>query len=172
MDVFIGCLLSCSWQYQTKGFAFCNGQLMPINQNQALFSLLGTVFGGNGVSTFGLPNLQGRTPIGFGNGSGLSPYVLGQVGGEAAHTLALGEMPQHAHTLSGNSATAGTDKITGNSPAVSPAGTPIYGPSAGLALMNPASISKTGGNQPHENRQPFLVINWVIALNGIFPSRN
>jgi microcystin-dependent protein len=172
MDVFVGSLMACSWQYQTRNFAFCNGQLMAINQNQALFSLLGTSFGGDGRTTFGLPNLQGRTPIGFGNGQGLSPYIIGQNAGEAAHTLSIGEMPQHVHTLSGNSATAGTDKITGNSPAVSPAGTPIYGPSANLTLMNPASISKIGGSQAHENRQPFLVINWVIALNGIFPSRN
>jgi microcystin-dependent protein len=172
MQIYIGALIACSWQYQTRNFAFCNGQLMPINQNQALFSLLGTVFGGDGRVNFGLPNLQGRTPIGFGNGQSLSPYVIGQVGGEAAHTLSVGEMPTHIHNLNGNSATAGTDKVPGNSPAVSPAGTPIYGPSANLTLMNPASIAKAGGGQAHENQQPFLVINWVIALNGIFPSRN
>jgi microcystin-dependent protein len=171
-EVFLGSLMSVGFNFPPRGFALCNGQIMAINQNQALFALLGTTFGGDGIRTFALPNLQGRTPIGSGAGPGLPNFTLGEIGGQEAHTLISSEMPGHVHALSANSAAAALPKVTGNSPAVSPGATPIYGPAQGLKAMNPGALAATGGNQPHENRQPFLVINWLIALQGIFPTRN
>jgi microcystin-dependent protein len=163
---FVGQLLLASFNFAPKGFAQCNGQLMAINQNQALFSLLGTTYGGDGRVNFGLPNLQGRTPVGAGNG-----IVLGQVGGEDAHTLNQNEVPPHTHQLMGTLATATTDSPNGALAAATTSLTP-YTSASGLVQMNPASISTVGSSQPHENRQPFLVMNWCIALQGIFPSQN
>ncbi|MEI9863751.1 MAG: tail fiber protein [Limisphaerales bacterium] len=153
-----------SFNFAPKGWALCNGQTLPINQNQALFSLLGTTYGGNGTTTFALPNLQGRTPIHFGNS-----FVLGQNGGEAAHTLIVSEMPQHTHLplVSSNPASQGSPQsnffANGNQPAFD--ATPT-GP------MKAAAVGNYGGSQPHENMPPYLVLNFVIALVGIFPSRN
>lgn len=169
---FLGSLMSCSWQYATKGYAWCNGQLLPISVNQALFSLLGTTFGGDGRTNFGLPNLIGRTPISFGRGNGLADYTLGQPGGEQAHTLISTEMPTHNHTMFATGAPSALPKVGGNALGVTAAPVPIYGPAANLSIMNPQAVSMAGNSQPHENRQPFLVINWVIALVGIFPSQN
>jgi microcystin-dependent protein len=153
-----------SWNYPPKGWAFCNGQLLPINQNQALFSILGTTYGGNGQTTFALPNLQGRTPIHPGNG-----VILGQVAGEENHTLIISELPTHLHTLAASSAGPDQGLPTGNEWAAS---TSAYNSGSPNASMNPASISNVGGSQPHTNMQPYLVLNFVIALQGIFPSRN
>jgi microcystin-dependent protein len=154
-----------SFGFPPKGWALCDGQLLPINQNQALFSLLGTTYGGDGRVNFGLPNLQGRAPIHMGSG-----HTLGERGGEQAHTLSISEIPTHTHSLMATS-TAGTAAIApGNLLAGSPS--QLYQtPDSNLAAMNAASIANVGGSQAHLNMQPFLVLNFSIALQGIFPSQ-
>jgi len=177
---FMGELRIMSFNFAPQGWAQCNGQLLSINQNQALFSLLGTTYGGNGQTNFALPNLRGRVPLHVGEG-----FVLGEVIGQASHTLTVSEMPQHFHMLRGD----------GTTPAANNVGTPAAGmtfgqttgsPASGAAFaynmyaaapnsgttLNPASIAMAGGNQPHENRQPFTVLEICIALQGAFPSRN
>jgi len=161
---FLGQLMLASWNYAAKGWATCNGQLMAINQNQALFSLLGTTFGGDGRVNFALPNLQGRTPVGFGNG-----IQLGQVGGEEFHTLSVAEVPTHTHSLQ---AASGANATKPGGALVAGGGANLFTGASNLAAMNPATIANSGGSQPHENRQPYLVMNWLIALTGIFPSQN
>ena len=152
-----------SFNFAPKGWAQCNGQLLPINQNQALFSLLGTTYGGNGQTTFALPNLQGRIPIHFGN------HTLGEFSGEENHTLINSEMAAHSHLVSASDAVPNQGLPTGNMWAN---GTSAYSNASPDSSMIPASISSVGGSQPHTNVQPFLVLNFVIALQGIFPSRN
>ena len=142
----------------------CNGQLLPINQNQALFSLLGTTYGGDGRVNFALPNLQGRVPFHMGNG-----LTEGQVGGESAHTLNISELPAHTHVPVGNSNTAGAVSPAGNLWASSSSG--AYSATPNVAMM-PATILSSGGSQAHENMSPYLVLNFCIALQGIFPSQN
>jgi len=154
-----------SWNFAPQGWAFCNGQFLPINQNQALFSLLGTTFGGNGQTNFALPDLRGRTSLHQGAG-----FIMGQAGGEEFHTLKLSEMPAHPHFLNASSTQGDKNTVQGNILAQE-VGKP-YGPVSSLTTLAPASVSNYGGSQPHENRQPFLVLNFVIALSGIFPSRN
>lgn len=154
-----------SFNFAPRGWALCNGQLMPINQNQALFSILGTTYGGDGRTTFALPNLQGRAPAHVG-----ADISLGQSGGEDFHTLAINELPAHSHSA------LGTDQAPNQASPVSHdwannAGASAYGTQPNSA-MNPTAIATAGGSQPHENRQPYLVLNYVIALQGIFPSRN
>jgi microcystin-dependent protein len=153
----------CAFNFAPKGWALCNGQLMPINQNQALFALLGTTYGGDGRVNFALPNLQGRAPMHVGGG-----FVLGQSAGEEAHTLIASEMPAHTHVLSGTAATGKSAAPAGNTLA---AARSAYGESANAQLLA-TTIAPAGGSQPHENRPPFLVVNFVIALQGIFPSPN
>jgi microcystin-dependent protein len=155
----------CAFNFPPKGWALCNGQFLPINQNQALFSLLGTMYGGNGQTTFALPDLRGRTPIHVGQG-----FVEGQAGGQEFHTLTISEMPQHIHQMSGISQD-GTVQIA-NGAFLAAAGAQPYHGATNLVAMDPASITSVGGSQPHENRQPYLVLNFVIALQGVFPSRN
>lgn len=153
-----------SFNFAPKGWALCNGQLLPINQNQALFALLGTTYGGNGQTTFALPNLQGRIPNHVGGG-----FTLGETGGETAHTLITSELPAHTHTPSGNKTNpAGSASASGNLWGFVP------GEYTGVSNggMNPACITNTGGSQPHDNMSPYLVLNFVIALQGIFPSQN
>lgn len=147
-----------------KGWAQCNGQFLPINQNQALFSILGTTYGGNGQTTFALPDFRGRVPTHRGS------LNLGEKAGQEFHTLIQSEMPTHIHFLSGTSNTGNSNVTTGAVPAVSQ--TPVYTGAQNLVPINPATISNVGGSQAHENRQPLLVINFIIALQGIFPSRN
>jgi microcystin-dependent protein len=140
--------------------------LLPINQNQALFSLLGTTYGGDGRVNFALPNLRTRTPIHVGSG-----HTLGQAGGEQAHTLSVAELPRHSHVLNATS-DAGTLLIPGNN-LLATSNLPAYGtPDANNVAMGPSAISATGGSQAHQNTQPFLTLNFCIALQGIFPSRN
>jgi microcystin-dependent protein len=150
-----------------RGWALCNGQLIAINQNQALFSLLGTTYGGDGRTNFGLPNLQGRIPIHKGDG-----HTLGEVGGEAAHTLSIAELPTHVHALNGTSAPANAAIPGGNLAAVPAATDPIYAANTNQTAMGPSSISSTGGSQAHDNMQPYLTLSFCIALQGIFPSQN
>jgi microcystin-dependent protein len=157
-----------SFNFAPKGWALCNGQLLPINQNQALFSLLGTTYGGDGRVNFALPNLQGRTPIHVGSG-----HTLGERGGEPAHTLSIAEIPTHTHVASGTSAStdpSGTNVPNDNLLAAGPG--EIYGGSANLVAMGPTTIGNVGGSQAHLNMQPFLTLTFAIALQGIFPSQN
>lgn len=159
-----------SFNFPPKGWAFCNGQLLPINQNQALFSLLGTVYGGNGQTNFALPNLRGRVPIHEGSG-----HTLGEAAGSTAVTINLQQLPTHNHLLNNNMA-----KVDANTNATQGApggnnwanyGKAQWSTSAPNAVMNPQSVSNVGGSQPHTNMQPFLVLNFCIALQGIFPSQ-
>ena len=155
-----------SFNFPPKGWAFCNGQLLPINQNQGLFSLLGTTYGGNGQTNFALPNLRGRVPIHFG-----ASFSLGSAAGQSAHTVTQSEMPQHLHFLQGTSNSQNNVGTVGNAlPATS--GNTIYGPANNLVAAGPSSISNVGGSQAHTNMMPYLVLNFCIALQGIFPSQN
>jgi microcystin-dependent protein len=152
-----------SFGFAPKGWALCNGQLLPINQNQALFSLLGTTYGGDGRVNFGLPDLQGRTAMHMGSG-----HTLGERGGEQAHTLSISEIPTHTHTANGTS-TAGSSPIpTGNYLGKADN---MYGPATSLTSLQPGTVAAVGGSQAHLNMQPFLTLNFCIALQGIFPSQ-
>ncbi|HEV3469572.1 MAG TPA: tail fiber protein [Pyrinomonadaceae bacterium] len=154
-----------SFEFAPKGWALCNGQLMPINQNQALFSLLGTTFGGDGRVNFALPDLRGRTPIHVGSG-----HTLGEKGGEQAHTLSIAELPMHTHVLNASTLNTGaTVNPTNNF--LGPLNNSYHSPSS-LTTLNAASVLNVGGSQAHLNMQPFLTLNFCIALQGIFPSPN
>ncbi|MGA2010074.1 MAG: tail fiber protein [Solirubrobacteraceae bacterium] len=163
---FLGELRTFAFGFPPRGWALCNGQTLPINQNAALFSLLGTTYGGNGTTTFNLPNLQARVPLHFSSG-----LPEGTATGEAAHTLSVPEMAAHTHPLNGTATTASTDAPGGN--LLAAAGDTLYaaGPASSVTLA-PATVLAAGGGQPHENRQPFLTLNVCIALVGIFPTRN
>lgn len=156
-----------SFGYAPQGWALCNGQILPISQNQALFSLLGTTYGGNGSTNFALPDLRSRVPIHTGSG-----HTLGEHGGEQAHTLSISELPTHIHLVNAadNPAATNTAAPTGGAYLGQQANT--YGPPTNLTGMSPAEISNTGGSQAHQNMQPFLTLNFSIALQGIFPSQN
>jgi hypothetical protein len=169
-EPFLSEIRMMSFGYAPQGWALCNGQLLPINQNQALFSLLGTTFGGNGTVNFQLPNLQGRTPIHVGNG-----FFLGQTGGEQSHTLNINEIPAHIHTVNAiapsNNST--NTNLTSNNYLSNSAPAEMYtnNPKS-LTAANSGTLAATGGSQAHTNMQPFLVISFCIALQGIFPSQN
>jgi microcystin-dependent protein len=168
---FIGEIMLFAGNFAPTGWALCNGQLLAISSNTALFSLLGTQYGGNGVSTFGLPDLRGRAPVHFGQGPGLANYSQGQVGGEEGHTLAPAEMPSHTHTAYGDSSNGSSDVPTGLLPARNAAGIPSFGATASATLSG-TYIAPAGSNQPHNNMPPFLVMNYCIALQGVFPPRS
>jgi microcystin-dependent protein len=165
---FLGEIRPVSFNFAPRGWAFCNGQILSIQQNTALFSLLGTTYGGDGVTTFALPDLRGRVPISAGQGPGLSPYTEGETAGVETVTLQVNQLPAHTHAI----------KIANPSTSTSPAGLYpavtsrlIYNSTPDV-FLNPASVGFTGGSQPHNNRQPYLAISFIIALQGIFPSRN
>jgi microcystin-dependent protein len=164
-EPFLSEIRMMSFVFAPKGWALCNGQLLPINQNQALFSLLGTTFGGDGRVNFALPDLRGRAPIHVGSG-----HTLGERGGEQAHTLSIAELPTHTHVLSATSVAGTTANATGNVLAVST--TEIYQGPQQLTSLNPGSVTNAGGSQAHLNMQPFLTLSFCIALQGIFPSPN
>lgn len=165
---FLGELKLMSFGFAPKGWALCHGQLLPIAQNQALFALLGTNFGGNGQTTFALPDLRGRSPMH--NGAALP---LGEKAGQEAVTLLPSQMPAHSHSLTATNDLANASVPGGAVPAAKGrGGMSRYGPAGGATPMGPGALASTGGSQPHDNMQPFLVLNWVIALQGIFPSRN
>ena len=161
-EPFLGELKLMSFNFAPKAWAQCNGQLLPINQNQALFSLLGTTYGGNGQTNFALPDMRGRVPLHRG-----SSFTQGQRLGQEAHTLISSEMPAHNHIVSASSQ-------NGNQadPKIFAGASNAYSGPSNLTTIAPGTVSNVGGSQPHENRQPYLVLNWCIALVGIFPSRN
>jgi microcystin-dependent protein len=164
-EPFLGSIIIFGGNFAPRGWAFCAGQLLPINQNTALFSLLGTTYGGNGQTTFALPDLRGRAPIGFGQGPGLSNYDLGQQGGVENVTLTIPELAAHTHTQPASTAEETTNRPSNAFPAKG-------GVYAGTSDTTMGAGGATGGGQPHENRQPYTAMNYIIALQGIFPSRN
>lgn len=162
-EPFLGEIRLMSFVFAPRGWALCNGQLLPINLNQGLFSLLGTTFGGDGRVNFALPDLRGRTPIHVG-----SSFTLGQSGGEQAHTLSIAEIPTHTHIPNFSTEDANQSSPEGNFPAKTLG--PLYGPPQSLVAMSSNAIVNTGGSQAHLNMQPFLTLSFCIALQGIFPS--
>jgi microcystin-dependent protein len=169
---YIGEIRVFAGNFAPLGWALCNGQLMAIAENTALFQLLGTTYGGDGVQTFALPNLQGRVLIHQGQAIGLSNYLMGQVGGAESVALSAQQLPVHTHPLVGVAASATAPNPGPNvTLAMSPSGIPIYGTGANTALA-PQAITAAGSGQAHENRQPYLAITNIIALNGIFPSQD
>jgi microcystin-dependent protein len=159
--------------FAPRGWALCNGQILSISQNTALFSLLGTFYGGDGRSNFGLPNLQGCAPMHQGSGAGLTPRVLGETGGTTTVTLLSNQVPSHNHTYSASSGTKGdTDAVTGNVNADEKSPNVAYAAAKDATMMNPAMIQPTPASLPHENMQAYLCLTFIIALQGIFPARN
>lgn len=167
-EPFIGLIVAFGGNFAPRSWALCNGQLLSISQNTALFSILGTTYGGNGQTTFALPDLRSRAPVHAGQGPGLSDYTLGQSGGEEAVTLTANQHAPHSHGVSASTNPTSKSPLN-NLPAAY--GVVSYGPSADVA-MSPAMIQSQGQGQPHSNVQPYLTINFIIALEGIFPSRN
>ncbi|WP_276379302.1 phage tail protein [Flavobacterium sp. H4147] len=166
-EPFLAELRMMSFSFAPQGWAMANGQLLPINQNQALFALLGTTYGGNGQVNFALPDLRGRTPIHVGSG-----YNLGQKGGEESHTVTIGEMPQHSHRFQAKDNAVITNIPSNTNFLGNTAPNLVYsGQNQNFTAMNAGSISNIGGSQPHLNMQPYLTINFCIALQGIFPSQ-
>lgn len=158
-----------AFNFAPKDWSMCNGQTLAINQYTALFSLIGTTYGGNGVTTFLLPNLRGNVPLHFGTGGG-QILTMGQTGGEPNHTLTLQEMPQHTHPVKANSAATTATAVAGTS--VPGSGNLNAYAATPNTNMNPAIVGNNGSSQPHSNMQPYLVVNFCIAMQGIFPSRN
>jgi len=174
-DPFIAEIKMFAGNFAPKNYAFCSGQILTIAQNTALFSLVGTTYGGNGTTTFGLPDLRGRGAIQQGQGPGLTQYVLGQQAGTETVTLSTAQLPQHSHTPQASSAAGNSANPSGNTWAASVGGRtppPLYSNTAPNTLMSANALASNGGGLPHENRQPYLVVNYIIALSGIFPSRN
>jgi microcystin-dependent protein len=163
-EPFLSELRIMSFSFAPKGWAMCNGQLLPINQNQALFSLLGTTFGGDGRINFALPDLRGRVPIHVGGG-----HTLGERGGEQAHTLSIAEMPQHPHAVNGSPQNASVFSPVNNLNATASG---LYGAAQNLTTLVPSTVGNVGGSQAHLNMQPFNTLTFCVALQGIFPSPN
>jgi microcystin-dependent protein len=168
-DPWLGEIALVPFSYAPKNWALCNGQLLPISQNATLFSLIGTTYGGDGQTTFGLPDLRGRAPIHQGQGIGLSVRVIGELAGEEAHTLALSEIPKHGHSLMADPAVGSSDSPANAAPAKNAAGIPQYSSNTTTA-MSASAVGLTGGGGGHNNMPPFLVMNYIIALVGTFPS--
>ena len=178
-DAFVGQIVLFAGNFEPRGWAFCDGRLLPISQNTALFSLLGTTYGGDGRSTFALPDLRGKVPVGAGQGPGLSDYMLGESAGEESVTLLQIEMPAHAHALSNLQVNCDNSSATSNSP-VNTIPAVITNTSDSYSTTKNASMhtfqgnissSVVGGSQPHNNNKPFVAVNYIIALQGIYPPR-
>ena len=173
-DQFLGEIRPVGFNFAPYGWALCNGQILSISQNAALFSLLGTQFGGNGTSTFGLPNLQGSSPMDQGNGARLTPRVMGEVGGEPTVTVLQSQLPNHTHTAQAGTEPGGvtpgpTMTFSGGGRGKPDVYAPFSGPAA--VQMSTAAVAPAGGSLPHNNWPPYVTINFVIALQGQFPSR-
>jgi microcystin-dependent protein len=166
-DPFVAEIRIFPFNFAPKGWAFCNGQLLPISQNTALFSLLGTTYGGNGQTNFALPNLRGQVPIHVGDG-----HTLGERAGQSAHTLTINEMPQHLHLLNAANVPATTNLASSNVVLAQSTASQLYNNPTNLTPMDPTGVTNVGGSQAHENRMPFLTLSFCIALQGIFPSPN
>lgn len=172
-EPFIGQVMLFAGNFAPRGWAFCNGQLLSIAQNTALFSILGVTYGGNGQTTFALPDLRGRVAIHPGQGPGLSAYTLGEAAGTENVTLITNQMPMHNHMVACSSETANLPSPQGNFLGTESQGaTQVYVGGTPNEFLNQAAITPAGGSQPHTNVQPFLCVNYIIALEGIFPSRN
>ena len=170
-EPFLGEIRMFGGNFAPTGWALCNGQLLSIAQNTALFSILGTYFGGDGVTTFGLPNLQGRVAVHWGQGAGLSPYNLGQNGGSENVVLQVNQMPAHSHLVSSDTGDTGASSHPNGQLLASSGANAIYNKNAD-STMNPSMIQNAGGSQPHPNIQPYQCVTFIIALQGIYPSRN
>lgn len=169
-EPFLAEIRMVGFNFAPRGWAFCDGQILPINQNQSLYSLLGTTYGGDGRTSFGLPDLRGRTPIHTGNSNGGTSHQLGQKSGEETHTLATGEMPQHTHQIQATNTTGSVDTPENN--ILAGAAANVYGDPASTVNMGSQTIVNKGAGQAHENMQPYIAVNFCIALRGLFPSRN
>ncbi len=172
MDPYLAEIRIFPFNFAPVGWAFCNGQILSISQNTALFSLLGTTYGGNGTTTFALPNLQGSAPMSFGNGPGLSSHVLGEASGSPTVTLLSSQMPLHSHSFSVDpQAKKESSSVANNVPAAA-SGADFYSTAASNNTMNAQMLPVAGGNLPHDNMQPYLALSFCIALNGIYPPRS
>jgi microcystin-dependent protein len=167
---FVGQIMIVPYNFAPTGWALCQGQLLPISQNTALFSLLGTLYGGDGITTFALPDLRGRAPVGAGQGPGLQLYDQGEISGEETVTLTLSQIPNHSHVPMGAASVANTGSPGGAYWAMPRA--LLYSSSAPVVDMSPGALGSTGGGQPHDNMKPYLVMNYIIALQGVFPARS
>ncbi len=172
MDVFIGTIMLFGFDFAPRGWAKCDGQLLPVSQNSALFSLLGTTYGGDGRTTFALPDLRGRVPLGAGHGAGLSMHAIGSRGGVESMTLMQANMPSHTHMLRASGQPGNSGNPAGNLLANTGATDLEYSDAGPSVTMSDSAISASGGNQPINNMQPHIAMNYCIALYGIFPSRN
>jgi microcystin-dependent protein len=170
-DPYLGEIRVVPYNFAPRGWALCNGQLMAISQNTALFSLLGTTYGGNGINTFALPDLRSRVGVHVGQGPGLSPYDLGQQGGSETVTLTTGQLAPHGHPMNCLNAAGNQYQPNNGVPAIDAGQNPQYGPTKAVGTMAANIIGPSGGGQPHNNVQPYLTLNYVIALAGIFPQR-
>jgi len=170
MDPFVAEIRIFPFNFAPKGWAFCDGQLLPISQNTALFSLLGTTYGGDGKSNFALPDMQGNAPMQPGQGPGLSLHDLGETGGSETVSLLESEIPSHNHALNASGA-EGTAGSPNGSLVASPVGLNMYATSLNATAMNPNAVAPAGGDQPHNNMQPYLTLNFNIAMQGVFPPR-
>lgn len=172
-DPFVAEIRIFGFNFAPTGWALCNGQILPISQNTALFSLLGTTYGGNGQTTFALPNMQGNAPMHPGQGPGLSLHDLGETGGSEFVTLLQSEMPAHSHALSAAGGDVGDERtpIDRSFARTTGVGGPLYGAANSLVQLNPAALPPAGGSLPHNNMMPYLTLNFCIALQGVFPPR-
>jgi microcystin-dependent protein len=171
-DPFVAEIRIVAGNFAPRGWALCNGQLLPISQNTALFSLIGTYYGGDGKSTFALPNLQGAAPVHQGQGPGLSMYDVGQTGGAQTVTLLTSELPAHTHAISGSASDGGDRSPAGERFAVEVGGVSSYAAPGSPAVLAPEALGPVGGGQPHNNLMPFLTMTFIIALQGIYPPRS
>lgn len=169
---YIGEVICGGWNFCPSGWGECNGQLVPIAENDTLFSLIGTTYGGDGQTTFALPNIQGRTMVGQGQGPGLSNKVIGGTGGTETVTLTANQMPGHTHAMAANTATEKAASPTGRIMGTAPVGAAVFSSSAPNATLSASAVSTVGGSQPHNNLQPYLAVKCCISLFGVYPSQN